>query len=180
MHPTPSVLQRSKNHPRYSAGNRLEKEGILVRVRRRSLFEGWDARNEAAIQREAETYRIEVAKREEALARHSEARRRRADRVIEVDGRRLRVKIRPRFQPSREAPTNLELWRGLFWSLPAMGLRRLVDPQGWTVLVYELNRWPKPRGERLLLKEHLDNEDAAVARADDLASSLASGSLRLP
>ncbi len=142
-------------------------------VTRRSLLERWDAHNQAVIQREAERYRLEVAKRNADVIRHTNVWRRRMDRPVEVDGRRLWVKIRPRFQPSREAPPNLELWRGLFWSLPAMVLRRLIDRQGWTVLVYQMNRWPIPRGERLLLKEHAQSEEAAVSRANEIADSLA-------
>lgn len=171
-----------------SPGDVLERQPVDVwsggrhsrSVRRQSVLERWNAHNRAAIRREAEEYRREVEKRRASFARHSEARRRRADRTVDVEGRRLCVKIRPRFHPSRQAPPNLELWRGLFWSLPARLLRRLVDRDGWTVRIYELNRWPKPRGERLLLKEHFDSEDGAVARAEDLAASLAAGSLRRP
>lgn len=54
-----------------------------------------------------------------------------------------------------------------------MVLRRLIDRQGWTVLVYQMNRWPIPRGERLLLKEHAQSEEAAVSRANEIADSLA-------
>jgi hypothetical protein len=146
---------------------------------RESFFERWDAHNQMVANRAAGRYETEVAKRQRSIAQRSAARRRRADRTVETDGRRLWVKARPSFSPCRDLNANLILWRWLLWDLPAKVIRRLVDPDGWTVRVYEVHRWPSLRPERLLLKEHLQGSSAAERRIEDVADSLTDGSLVL-
>lgn len=104
-----------------------------------------------------------------------------ADRSVSVEGRLYRVKIRPRFHPSREVRPALRSDRGsvggqelrwLFWTLPAKLLRRLVDRRGWTITVYEVRKGLALRRERHVYSERVDGSPAAAQRADALVEEL--------
>jgi hypothetical protein len=148
-------------------------------VARDSFLQRWDAHNQSAVDRASSEYNSEVGKRTMEVAQRAATRHRRSDRSVEVSGKRLWVKIRPRFAPSRDAPPNVELWRWLLWGLPARLLRRAIAPDEWILRLYEVKHWPTARAERLLLKENIQGDDAAERRIDEVAESLTEGSLDL-
>lgn len=101
----------------------------------------------------------------------------RADRSVAVDGRTYRVKIRRRFEPSREDnpilfPNGGDLFRSLFWAVPAWAIRALLDRDGWTITVYEAAQGLRWRRERLAHKERTDGDAKAAQRADALVEQI--------
>lgn len=105
-----------------------------------------------------------------------------ADRSVTVDGRTYRVKIRRRFEPSREDnpilfPNRDDLFRRVFWKIPARAIWYLVDRKRWTVTVYEAAQGVALRRERLVHSERTNGVAKAAERADALVEQIEDRSL---